>query len=54
MERKFGTGDLTAMNRSLMVNQRNGAGHLELGTASFRGNKESKEVVSSTLKRHCI
>lgn len=52
MEHKLGTGNSTAMNSSLMVNQRNA--DLDLGTDSFRYNKEKKEIVSPTLKRHCI
>lgn len=52
MEHKLGTGDSTAMNSSLMVNQRNA--DLDMGTDSFRYNKEKKEIVSPTLKRHCI
>lgn len=38
MMHKLGTGDPTVMNGSPMVNQRNA--DLELGTASFRSNRE--------------
>lgn len=51
MRHKLGTGDPTAMNSSPMVNQRKA--DLELGTASFRGNKENKEIFSPTLKKYC-